>query len=152
MNITIRILAAILLASLITACGSYPVREYNNEQQLSVVDNARQMIGVPYYYGGTSPSKGVDCSGLVYLAYEQAGQHIPRTSLQQYRATKRVHFSQLEPGDLVFFKLGRGRISHVGIYIGNSRFIHAPKTGKNVEYASLDNDFWKRRFTAAGRF
>lgn len=153
MNATIlRNLTIAGLAIVLTACGAYPVREGSDVVQLSVVENAEKLLGTPYLFGGLDPSRGLDCSGLVYVAFRDAGMHVPRTSRQQYRATKRIRPRQLQPGDLVFFKLERDKISHVGIYVGENRFIHAPRTGKHVEYASLDNTFWKKRFSAAGRF
>ncbi|MDH5216953.1 MAG: C40 family peptidase [Gammaproteobacteria bacterium] len=142
----------------ISGCGTFPSRDTgSNPSRLAnknqvVIYSAMQYIGTPYQYGGTS-DEGIDCSGLVYLAFQNAGIPVPRTSLLQYRKSNRIHPSRLLPGDLVFFKLERGNpVSHVGIYIGNQRFIHAPRTGKNVEYASLSNSFWNARFTGAGRF
>jgi cell wall-associated NlpC family hydrolase len=111
---------------------------------------AADMIGAPYRYGGTSP-RGFDCSGLVYYAYSTAGIHAPRTTTEQYRKTKRVPVSRLQPGDLVFFTLSQGNISHVGIYAGDGRFIHAPSSGKLVGYASLHNPYWRVRLSGAGR-
>ena len=111
---------------------------------------AADMIGTPYRYGGTSP-RGFDCSGLVYYAYSKAGTQAPRTTTEQYRKTKRVPVSRLQPGDLVFFTLSQGNISHVGIYAGDGRFIHAPSSGKLVAYASLHDPFWRVRLAGAGR-
>lgn len=153
-----KLLIILILLFGLNACGSFPVREsiqqptnLPNKNQV-VIYSAMQFIGTPYVFGGTS-NNGVDCSGLVYLAFQNAGIQIPRTSLQQYRKSDRIHRRQLLPGDLVFFKLERGNpVSHVGIYIGDKRFIHAPRTGKSVEYASLNNNFWGSRFTGAGRF
>ena len=151
------LLAGILLLS---ACGNFPVRDETfvkrnspllAEEKQTIIYSAMQLIGTPYRFGGTN-NQGVDCSGLVYLAYQNAGIQVPRTSLAQYRHSDRIRLSQLEPGDLVFFKLDRSPVSHVGIYVGDDRFIHAPRTGKHVEYASLDNNFWKKRLTGAGRF
>ena len=111
---------------------------------------AVDMVGTPYRYGGTSP-RGFDCSGLVYYAYGKAGIHAPRTTTAQYRQTKRVPESRLQPGDLVFFTISRDKLSHVGIYAGNGRFIHAPSSGKSVVYASLHNPYWGVRLTGSGR-
>jgi len=111
---------------------------------------ARDMVGIPYRYGGASPS-GFDCSGLVYYAYRKAGIQVSRTTTEQYRQSKRVRISQLQPGDLLFFAISRNKRSHVGIYAGNDRFIHAPSSGKLVSYASLDNPYWQARLTGAGR-
>jgi cell wall-associated NlpC family hydrolase len=108
------------------------------------------MIGAPYRYGGTSP-RGFDCSGLVYYAYRKVGMHTPRTTTEQYRQTKRVQVSHLQPGDLVFFRISQDKVSHVGIYAGDGRFIHAPSSGKSVAYASLHDPYWRVRLTGAGR-
>ena len=151
-------LIILLILAGISSCGTFPSRDSNsipsqlaNKNQV-VIYSAMQYIGTPYEFGGTS-DEGIDCSGLVYLAFQNAGIPVPRTSLLQYRKSHRIHPSKLLPGDLVFFKLERGNpVSHVGIYIGKQRFIHAPRTGKNVEYASLNNRFWSARFTGAGRF
>jgi cell wall-associated NlpC family hydrolase len=111
---------------------------------------AVDMIGTPYRYGGTSP-RGFDCSGLVYYAYRKAGIHSPRTTTEQYRQSKRVPVSHLQPGDLVFFTIIQGRLSHVGIYVGDDRFIHAPSSGKSVAYATLHDPYWQERLIGAGR-
>lgn len=111
---------------------------------------AANMIGTPYRYGGTSP-RGFDCSGLVYYAYSRVGIQAPRSTKEQYRRVQRIKTSELQPGDLVFFKLSGNRVSHVGLYAGNKRFIHAPSSGKFVGYASLDNPYWRKRLAVAGR-
>jgi len=111
---------------------------------------ARDMIGAPYRYGGATP-QGFDCSGLVYYAYHKAGIQVSRTTDEQYRQSKRVQVSQLQPGDLLFFAISRNKRSHVGIYAGNDRFIHAPSSGKLVSYASLDNPYWRARLIGTGR-
>jgi murein DD-endopeptidase len=111
---------------------------------------AVDMIGAPYRYGGTSP-RGFDFSGLVYYAYRKAGIHSPRTTTEQYRQSKRVSVSHLQPGDLVFFTISQGKLSHVGIYVGDDRFIHAPSSGKSVAYATLHDPYWRGRLIGAGR-
>ncbi|MGD2055287.1 MAG: C40 family peptidase [Gammaproteobacteria bacterium] len=111
---------------------------------------ARNMVGTPYLYGGASP-RGFDCSGLVYYSYRKAGITVPRTSGEQYRQSERVTLSDLRPGDLVFFRLSRNKPSHVGIYAGSGRFIHAPSGGKRVSYASLTDSYWEARVIGAGR-
>jgi len=110
---------------------------------------AAAMIGIPYVYGGQTP-EGFDCSGLVFYAYRETGIDVPRTSLAQYRAAKRIPVSAAQPGDLVFFRIGR-QISHVGIYVGNNRFIHSPETGQTVKINDLDDEYYKKRFAGAGR-
>ena len=149
-----------LLVVLLTACSStpeYPPRTSASTAQLAVkhshpgVQIAKAMLGSPYRYGGSSPS-GFDCSGLVYYSYRRAGIHVPRTTHEQLRATNRVRLARLTAGDLLFFKLGRQPVSHVAIYTGNGRFIHAPSSGKRVSYGSMSDIYWKNRLIAAGRF
>jgi len=111
---------------------------------------AIDMIGTPYRYGGTSP-RGFDCSGLVYYAYRKAGIQPPRTTTEQYHQSKRVQVSRLQPGDLVFFTISQGKLSHVGIYAGDDRFVHAPSSGKSVAYATLHDPYWRGRLIGAGR-
>ena len=118
---------------------------------VSVINSARKMLGVPYRYGGASPS-GFDCSGLVSYAYRSAGISIPRSSAAQYLRAEKIPLSDLQPGDLLFFRLSPPKISHVAIYDRGGRFIHAPSSGKRVSYASLDNPYWYKHLVGAGRF
>jgi cell wall-associated NlpC family hydrolase len=118
---------------------------------VSVLGTARQMLGAPYRYGGSSPS-GFDCSGLVSYAYRSVGIRVPRTSSEQFRQAQRVPLQNLQPGDLLFFRLSPPKISHVAIYDRDGRFIHAPSSGKRVSYASLDNPYWRQHLVGAGRF
>jgi cell wall-associated NlpC family hydrolase len=120
-----------------------------------VVARARELIGVPYRMGGTSVASGFDCSGLlVYLFRTEAGMKLPRTTGEMIDSgSQRVHRDELKPGDAVFFnRNGRGNISHVGLYIGNNQFIHAPSSGGRIRQDSLDNRYWERSFTTARRF
>lgn len=111
---------------------------------------ADDMVGAPYRYGGADP-RGFDCSGLVYYVYRQAGVEAPRTTTEQYRQSRRVRLSRLLPGDLLFFRISRRKPSHVGIYMGHGRFVHAPSKGKSVDYALLDDDYWRAHLIGAGR-
>ncbi|MDG5468869.1 C40 family peptidase [Deltaproteobacteria bacterium IMCC39524] len=115
------------------------------------LDVARKLLGTPYRYGGTDP-RGFDCSGLVRYAFNQSGVELPRTSREIFRASQRIDPQKIEPGDLVFFALSANKISRVGIYAGQSRFIHSPSSGKGVSYASMANPYWQKRLIAAGRF
>ena len=112
---------------------------------------ARKMLGTPYRYGGTDP-KGFDCSGLVRYAFKQSGLELPRTSREMFHVSQRIDPQKIEPGDLIFFALSANKISHVGIYAGQSRFIHSPSSGKGVSYARMNNPYWQKRLIAAGRF
>jgi murein DD-endopeptidase len=107
-------------------------------------------IGKPYHYGGADPH-GFDCSGLVFYIYRELGIELPRSAAAQHQSTTRISRQQLEPGDLVFFHIKRKRISHVGIYVGDNRFVHAPQTGKHVELRALDEEYYKKHFVSAGR-
>jgi murein DD-endopeptidase len=116
-----------------------------------VVALARELLGTPYRYGGHSPRQGFDCSGLVYYVHQEAGLRLPRTSYGQFKATRPVGLHHLRPGDLVFFRLKRYKISHVGIYIGHDQFIHAPSSGKDVTIDELSEPYWHRHFVRGGR-
>jgi murein DD-endopeptidase len=116
-----------------------------------VLDVAVSELGTPYRYGGSTP-RGFDCSGLVYFAYYKTGIRIPRSTMAQYRHARPVALMNLQPGDLVFFRSAHRSVSHVGIYAGNGRFIHAPSRGRVVSYDSLNDPFWKQRLVAAGRY
>lgn len=115
------------------------------------VVQAVAQLGTPYRWGGSSAENGFDCSGLTQYAYRAAELPLPRTSYQQYRATRRVARDELRPGDLVFFRLSGSRIDHVGIYVSENRFIHAPSSGKTVTFSRLDKGFWARRYVGGGR-
>jgi len=116
-----------------------------------VAVRAISLVGVPYRYGGADLD-GFDCSGLVYFIYHDLGFDVPRTAADQQRAATHIERRRLRPGDLVFFRTrGRG-VSHVGVYVGEDRFVHAPQTGKSIELRSLDDDYYGPRFIAAGRF
>ena len=111
------------------------------------------LLGVAYRYGGTSASTGFDCSGFMQHIFKRSmGVNLPRTSAAQAKMGVGVSRSELQPGDMVFFRtMGRGRISHVGLYIGNNRFIHAPRTGKRIEVTSLSNKYWNAKYAFARR-
>jgi len=143
----------LLLSLLLVACGSKPYRPTARAaDRQEVIEAANDMLGVPYVYGGSSPTRGFDCSGLVQYAHSQAGIEIPRTTGEQYRAALPVNRQALRPGDLVFFRTHKRRyVSHVGIYLGEGKFIHAPSSGKQVSIASMKDDYWRQRYTSGGR-
>ena len=110
------------------------------------------MIGVNYRWGGTSPETGLDCSGLVRYVFSQVtGVTLPHSSQAISRVGSRVSVDDLQPGDLVFFNTRRFAFSHVGIYLGDNRFLHAPSAGREVEIATLDKAYWQKRFNGARR-
>ena len=120
-----------------------------------VIKRAHSLLGIPYLWGGMSLDKGFDCSGmLVYLFKHEANIHVPRTTSAMLGAgLEKVARHKLEPGDAVFFSTRGGtRSNHVGLYIGDNRFIHAPRTGKTIRIDSLDNSYWKKTYTTARRF
>jgi cell wall-associated NlpC family hydrolase len=118
----------------------------------ALVSSAFGFLGVPYRRGGTSAETGFDCSGFVRSIYQQtAGLLLPRSAAQQAAATQRIDKAELKPGDLVFFNTMRRAFSHVGIYVGNGKFIHAPKPGAEVRVEDLGLAYWARRFDGARR-
>ena len=113
-----------------------------------IVFTALQMVGVPYRYGGESP-EGFDCSGLVQYAYRSAGVSLPRTARDQLHASTPVALADAREGDLLFFR--SKDYSHVGIYLGQGRFVHAPSTGRTVSIANFGDAYYRRNFVRAGR-
>lgn len=123
---------------------------WHGAQDLAVY--ALGLIGVEYRFGGEQPETGLDCSGLVRHVFQQVtGVTLPRTSKELSKLGDRVARTELQPGDLVFFNTRRFAFSHVGIYLGEGRFIHAPRTGRDVEVAQFDNRYWQKRFDGARR-
>lgn len=118
----------------------------------SLINTAMGMIGIPYRFGGTSAETGFDCSGFVRAIYQDAAGHLlPRRANEQAKATEKIDKKELKPGDLVFFNTMRRAFSHVGIYVGNGQFIHAPSTGKTVRVENMDTNYWAKRFNGARR-
>jgi len=112
-----------------------------------LVATARRFIGVPYRWGGEDRKHGFDCSGLTMVSYRLNGLNLPRNSRAQFKAGRYVSKRNLQPGDLVFFATQGGkRVTHVGMYAGGGKFIHAPRTGKTVRVASLSSRFFKRTY------
>jgi cell wall-associated NlpC family hydrolase len=116
-----------------------------------VVMAALSQIGTRYSYGAQTPGRALDCSALTQHAYRAAGVSIPRMSLAQRRAAKPVRLSKVKPGDLVFFKTGRGQY-HVGLMVDGKRFVHASTSKRRVRVSSLDTDYWRSRFIGAGTY
>lgn len=112
-------------------------------------DVAKKMVGVRYRYGGESPT-GFDCSGLAFYAYQRAGLSIPRESAAQKKAARPIELEQASAGDLLFFDT-RWNSRHVGIYLGDGKFVHAPSKGRTVSIESLD-DYFLKHLTGVGRF
>lgn len=160
-------LSLAFIITLILCCGSKPVshRDHSEIQQTPKNDAlpvygddlgtlaaslASRQIGVPYRYGGNSPS-GFDCSGLVYYVYGKLGVDLPRKSREMASVGQQVPVHALLPGDLVFFRVNKPGVSHVGIYIGNDKFVHATKSGDPVRKDSIANPWWRERFVVGRR-
>ena len=129
-----------------TPAGSARAPQSTGDRAVQV---ALGQVGTPYRYGGSAPS-GFDCSGLVHYSYLKAGKSVPRTTRQLWDASVTVERRDIRAGDILFFRID-GKMSHVGMYVGDSRFVHAPSSGKTVSVASLDNDFYRRALIRAGR-
>ncbi len=111
---------------------------------------AEGFLGTPYVFGGSTP-RGFDCSGLVQYVYKRCGVELPRRAIDQSRVGRRVGVRELRRNDLIFFRTRGQSVSHVGIYAGGGRFIHAPGTGKHVRSDSLENPWWRKRVMVARR-
>ena len=127
-------------------------RGLNDKEHLrkEIVRTANQFIGIRYRWGGQSSDTGFDCSGLTMVVYRLNGLELPRSSRQQWKTGRPVTPGQLSKGDLVFFATaGGGRVSHVGIYIGTNRFLHAPSSGRKIRISSMANKYYKSRYLGA---
>ena len=128
------------------------VRQNMSSVASELVVNAMGFLGVRYKYGGNDLEDGVDCSGFVRAIYEQTlGMVLPRRAVEQARATQTISKDELKPGDLVFFNTMRSAFSHVGIYIGDNKFIHAPRSGARVRVEDMRQSYWVKRFNGARR-
>jgi cell wall-associated NlpC family hydrolase len=155
-------LSAIVLLGLLSACAGNPQKGgygagpetygtgAGSDAARHAASFAKDMVGKPYRYGGNTPA-GFDCSGLVHYSYSRAGFNVPRTTRTQLKAGEPVERNALRIGDLVFFDQEGRKFSHVGIYIGERRFVHAPSSGKRVRIDSLEKDYWRKHFVAARR-
>jgi cell wall-associated NlpC family hydrolase len=115
-----------------------------------IVELAQRQIGAPYRYGGASPA-GFDCSGLVFYTHRELGVGVARTARAQFESVAPVGREQLRVGDLVFFRFAAATVDHVGIYVGDRRFVHAPRSGQSVRVDSLQDPAFAARFVSAGR-
>jgi cell wall-associated NlpC family hydrolase len=116
----------------------------------AIAEVAMGMVGTRYRYGGTDPIEGFDCSGLVHYAYSQAGYDVPRTSRELFRAARKIALGEADPGDLMFFQ-DQTKLSHVGIYLGDGLFVHAPASGEKVTVASVDTPYYQAHLVGVGR-
>jgi cell wall-associated NlpC family hydrolase len=128
------------------------VRQSVTLKASELVVNAMGFLGVPYKRGGNNAETGFDCSGFVRAIYQQSvGLLLPRRAEEQAAATQSIEKSELQPGDLVFFNTLKRTFSHVGIYVGNNKFIHSPKPGAEVRVESMGISYWQTRFNGARR-
>jgi murein DD-endopeptidase len=145
---------ALVLPVLLVGCASAPPhlspRSASPEASDAAAGYALKMVGKPYRYGGAAPS-GFDCSGLVVFSYRQAGVAVPHNTDRQREISRSIRRGSLRRGDLVFFDLEGKKNSHVGIYLGDGRFVHAPSSGKHVRTDALDAPYWKKHFSEARR-
>lgn len=138
------------VALLVTAgCSSTP-RRSESDAGAKAAHHALDMKGKPYRYGGSTP-QGFDCSGLVHYSYGRVGVRLPRHTEGLWGQSRPVSPRQLRTGDLLFFDQEGKRSSHVGMYLGDDQFVHAPSSGKRVSVARLSDPYWQRHFAGARR-
>lgn len=131
------------------ACSS-ALKQADADAGARAARHALEMQGKPYRAGGNSP-QGFDCSGLVQYSYAQVNLRLPRSTDGLWSGSRTVSRNDIRPGDLLFFHQEGKRNSHIAIYVGNNRFVHAPSSGKRVSTASLADRYWSRHFSAARR-
>jgi murein DD-endopeptidase len=125
----------------------YDTASYKGERK-SIIYLAKKQVGVSYRYGGTNPH-GFDCSGLVLYVYGKNGYKLPHSAREQYLKGEKLSLKSIRAGDLLFFHTSGRSISHVAIYIGKRRFVHAPGTGKTVRVDSMNNPYWRKVFVGS---
>jgi len=157
----IRLLITALFITLLASCSSQPryiehdqaPNSHNNQTNSQrLIDIALRQQGTPYRYGGKSPKRGFDCSGLIQFSFAQIGKRIPRTIKQQFKSRQPVSLGSLRPGDLLFYETEGRTPGHVALYLGRGEMIHAPSSGKAVKISRLNNPYWRTRLVAAGRY
>jgi cell wall-associated NlpC family hydrolase len=147
-----RLAGFLLLASLMQAAAGQDAAPPPPPAGQVVAEAAQQQLGRPYRMAGDSPG-GFDCSGLARFAHALLGIELPRTAREQRVHSLPLDRAELQPGDLVFFTTGRQLlVNHVGVYLGDGRFVHAPRHGSPVRVARLDEPWFKRRFAGGGRY
>jgi cell wall-associated NlpC family hydrolase len=138
-----------------TATKATPETESNNSWTSTaqeIILHALSQTGVKYKYGGINPNSGFDCSGFVrYVFQEAANLTLPHGANAMSQVGQKVNTNDLQPGDLVFFNTMKSVYSHVGIYVGNNRFIHAPSAGSSISVADMNDSYWSKRYTGARR-
>ena len=148
-------------SAVVTASATEAVRKADEPQSFferytnvaqDVILQGLKLVGVRYRFGGNDEDSGLDCSGFVRLVFKNSlGAQLPRTALEMSQVGQRIDTSQLKPGDLVFFNTMRRAFSHVGIYLGDNHFLHAPRTGSEVRVESMEDSYWTKRYNGARR-
>jgi cell wall-associated NlpC family hydrolase len=144
------VLCALVLFGILSGCATNR-GDVLSGARAEVVFAGLSQVGTPYVYGGTSPGKGLDCSGLTYYAHHVAGVSIPRYSVSQLKASRPVPGREPRPGDMVFFKTGPGQ-HHVGLMIDSERFVHASTSRQQVRLDRLNTPYWQERLVGAGTY
>ncbi|MBS1186176.1 MAG: hypothetical protein H6R04_194 [Burkholderiaceae bacterium] len=161
-----QLVASVCIAATLL-CGSSPAWSAEEADSPSALDEMFQrfsngtsdlvmqamgFLGINYRFGGNTVESGLDCSGFVRLVFKEAwGSNLPRTSAEISRVGKPIDAKDLQPGDLVFYNTLRRGFSHVGIYLGDNKFIHSPSAGGKVRVESMTMDYWRKRFNGARR-
>lgn len=145
---TLVVVGAVVLAGCASPPRSVPPSTSSAERAAA---SALKLVGAPYRYGGASPRRGFDCSGLVQYSYRRAGVSLPHNTELQRRVSKPIRRADLRRGDLVFFDEQGKKSSHVGIYVGHGLFVHAPSSGKRVREDRLDSPYWRKHLSETRR-
>ncbi len=142
----------LILCLFLAACGTKNVSSKKGSAKgYAISKTAQSQIGKKYTFGGTTPQKGFDCSGLIQWAYKKHGIKVPRVTKDQAKAGKRVHSSKAKPGDIVVFRSKYTSSGyHTALYIGNDKFVHSPKSGAKVRVESF-NSYWKPKIASVRR-
>ena len=157
----VRALSTLLIAAFLAGCAgaptrtsappSPPPRHVSASAADKAATQAAAMIGKPYRFGGASPSRGFDCSGLVQYGYAHAGIKLPHNTDRQRAISRPVRLSEVRRGDLLFFDEEGKKSSHVGIYLGRGMFVHAPSSGKTVRSDRVESPYWKKHLSEVRR-
>ena len=155
----------ILLAVLLFACTGLMITANSDTVKVDKTAFVKQMLlrekivkialslqGVEYWYGSEDPDFGLDCSAFTQYVYNKAGIKIPRTAAEQFQKSIKLIRPSLQKGDLIFFNTRGICVNHVGIYIGNDKFIHSPRVGDVIKIDSLDDHYYKMRFQSGGTY
>ena len=124
----------------------------DRDMGLIAAKTAERFVGIPYRWGGNNVIDGMDCSGFVRAVFNLCGVNIPRTSGEQFQAGQGIDKADLREGDVVFFGDSAGKINHVGIYVGDSKFVHAPRRGDDIKVSRVDESYFEKRFVGARRY